>query len=189
MLSSKHGHSSTAKTYKIAQLKNFIVQTAHPPKDTVLDQVLKTVELQLQNKGILAGFDPENFHPVWFLAETERNVFLWRNGFSLANHDEFEFWINPRKLIEKRLSHIERTSQENPFSNPSWGSALGDPSPKGAEREYLCSFLSLVDQIEAHTHALSLVASLLRREAGEVRDRVLLPVKLRGQGDSQDSSP
>jgi hypothetical protein len=51
----------------------------------------------------------------------------------------------------------------------------------------LCSFLSLVDQIEAHTHALSLVASLLRREAGEVRDRVLLPVKLRGQGDSQDS--
>jgi len=178
MLSSKHGHSSTAKTYKIAQSKNFIVQTEHPPKDTVLDQVLKTVELQFQAKGLLAGFDPENFHPIWFLAETERNVFLWRNGFSLANHDEFEFWLKPRELIEKRLTQLERSTLDNPFLNPSWGSSLGEPAPREAERGYLSSFLALIDKVEAHAYALSLVASLLRREGGEIRDRVLLPVKL-----------
>ncbi|MFM1848004.1 MAG: hypothetical protein RL417_1478 [Pseudomonadota bacterium] len=186
MLSSKHRHSSAAKTYKIAQSSNFIVRSEHPPKDTVLDQVLKTVEIQLQNKGLLSGFDPENFHPVWFLAETERNVFLWRNGFSLADHDDFEFWLRPRELIEKRLGQLERSGIENPFLNPGWGGSLGEPAPRGAEREYLGSFLALIAKIEAHAHALSLVASLLRREGGGERDRVLLPVKLARRAHSPD---
>ena len=188
MLSSKHGHSSTAKSYKIAQPHNFIVQSEHPPKDTVLDQVLKTVEIQLQKRELLAGFEPEQFHPVWFLAETERNVFLWRNGFSLADHDDFEFWLRPRELIEKRLAQIERNAAANPFSTPLWGSELGEAVPRRAEREYLGSFLALLEKVEAHAHALSLVASLVRRESGTTRDRVLLPLR-RGQGAATEVSP
>lgn len=188
MLSSKHGHSSTAKSYKIARSTDFIVQTEHPPKDTVLDQVLKTVEIQLQGRGLLAGFDPEHFHPVWFLAETERNVFLWRNGFSLADLDDFEFWLRPRELIEKRFGQIERTSGSNPLLNPAWGSELAEAAPRRAEREYLASFLSVLKKVEAHAHALSLVASLVRRESGTQRDRVVLPLRRGKSSPSKGSS-
>ena len=181
MLSPKHSSSSAAKTSKNVHSANVLVQNQHPPREAVLDQVLKTVEVQLQNRGLLAGFDPDNFHPVWFLAETERNVFLWRNGLSVAQCDEFEFWLDPRALIEKRLRQLERVSGDNPFVNPGWGSEVGEPAPRSAERDYLASFLSLLGAIDAHAHALSLVASLLRREStpAAARERVLLPLKRR----------
>jgi len=176
MLSQRHRSSSATKTYKFAQTANFIVRSAHPPNGSILDGVLKTVELQLQNRGLLAAFDPGDFHPVWFLAETERNVFLWRHGLSLADHEEFEFWLDPRALVDKRLKQLERAG-ETAF--PGWASELAEPAPREAERGYLASFVEVLAKIDAHAHALSIVASVLGAQSKGERNRILLPVQRR----------
>lgn len=178
MLSQKHRASSVAKTYKFAQSANFLVRTTQPPKGTVLDDVLKTVERQLQSRGLLPSLDADAFHPLWFLAETERNVFLWRHGFSLADHAEFEFWLDPRALLEKRRRQLERAG-DNPFASPEWGRELAEPAPREEELSYLHAFAALLGRIEAHAHALSIVASLLQAESRGERDRILLPIQRR----------
>jgi hypothetical protein len=175
MLSQKRPSSSAIKTYKFAQSANFVVRTAQPPPGSFLEQVLKTVEVQLQSRGLLAAFDSADFHPVWFLAETERNVFLWRHGLSLADRDDFEFWLDPRALVDKRLRQLDQATH----SFPGWASELAEPAPRDAERGYLASFIEMLSKIEAHAHALSIVASVLGAESAGARSRILLPVHRR----------
>ena len=93
-----------------------------PPKGAILADVLKTLEVQFQRRGMLPSGTESGpgmaFHPLWFVAETERNVFLWRQGCSLIQQDEFEFWIDIEALISKRLNQLDSADPENPFLNP-----------------------------------------------------------------------
>ena len=142
-----------------------------PPKEYVLDEVLKVVENQLVKRGLVPNPRDIGAYPLWFIAETERNVFLWRHGFSLDDRSQFEFWISPVKLIEKRLKHLSKTCPENPFLHQ------GSPELRTLEEQYLEQLLLVEEQIGLHAHALSLVASELQQQcAGAPNQRkVLLP--------------
>ena len=147
------------------------------PRGAVLEEVLRLVETQLQQKGLVANPDPDTFHPLWFLAETERNIFLWRQGLSLDQQSEFEFWVDLDALLQKRLIQLDRDEPDNPFLNPLLDSSAGDPALRRVEREYVSSFRDLLSEIAAHAHGLSLVASLLRAEVagGRQKPLVVLP--------------
>lgn len=150
------------------------------PAGAVLADVLRTVETQLCERGLLGERKADCFHPLWYVAETERNVFLWKRGCSLIQHDEFEFWIDVPALIEKRLEQLEAFDADNPFLNPLWGVCTTNRDNAVREREYLLSFKEALGRIENHLHALSKLGSALLREQLSETDlpleRVLLPV-------------
>lgn len=150
------------------------------PKAAVLADVLRTVETQLASRGFLREQRQGCFNPIWYLAETERNVFLWKRGCSVVQQDEFEFWIDIHALIEKRLRQLDSFDSQNPFLNPLWGVATADKDSAEYERQYLLSFAEAMRQIESHLHALSRLGSLLLSELegeSEGRERVVLPAQ------------
>lgn len=145
----------------------------------ILAELLKSTEVELQRKGLIPSNLSEEFHPLWFLAETARNTFLWRNGLSLIQHDEFEFWVDVPRLIEKRLAQLEHQSgEENPFINPLWSLASQDQSVREREMEYLLAFREALDKICTHLEALSLCASQVLQDSlqTESKVKVMLPL-------------
>ncbi len=151
---------------------------AELPPGAVLASFVRTLETRLIARGLLSTPRGE-FHPLWFLVETERNVFLWRNGLSLENAEEFEFWVDPAALVEKRLLHLDAGSTENPFINSLWGIACGAaPLSAQEEREYLTNLLENMAKVAPHAHALSHVSSILGQEVLKPKlPRILLPAK------------
>ena len=159
----------------------------------VLADVLRTLEGQLQRRSLVSA---GSFNPLWFLVETERNIFLWRHGLSIAQQDDFEFWVDIDTLIEKRRSQLANPNPANPFHNPNWDlldcsittqTNQTDEHSK-AELRYLDSFSSTFSQIASHANALSHTASLLRAELqGHIHTRVLLPSC--GRSTGQKESP
>ena len=148
------------------------------PQAAVLADVLKTVETQLASRGFLRDQRHDCFNPIWYLAETERNVFLWKRGCSVLQQDEFEFWVDINALIEKRLRQLDSFDSHNPFLNPLWSVATPDKDSAEYERQYLLSFAQALRQIESHLHALSRLGSALLSELegeSEQRERVVLP--------------
>jgi hypothetical protein len=141
----------------------------------VLWEVLRTMETQLQRKGLLPSVTEGSFHPLWFLAETERNVFLWRRGRSLIDKDEFEFWIDVPRLVEKRLKQLESKDAANPFLNPLWGEAMSDPMLAENEKDYLLSLIEVLEHVGPHAHGLSKVGSEVRKELMGRVEKVVLP--------------
>jgi hypothetical protein len=69
----------------------------------------------------MIGGGGEAVTPLWFLAETERNIFLWRQGKSLDDVEDYEFWVDIPSLITKRRVQLESPQGLNPFTNPNWG--------------------------------------------------------------------
>lgn len=147
------------------------------PQGAVLADSLKTLETQLARRGFLRQHSADSFNPLWYLAETERNVFLWKRGLSVIQQDEFEFWVDLEALIQKRLEQLSSFDRQNPFLNPLWGVSTLDQESLCREREYLLSFRVALAKIELHLHALSCVGSmLLSRQLNERKERVVLPV-------------
>lgn len=146
------------------------------PEGAVLTSVLKTIETQLQKRGLLPYSAIESFNPIWFLAETERNIYLWRRGLSIDNAEKFEFWINITSLLEKRLRQLETGLDENPFVNSLWGTGGKDEHSKQRELNYILTFRDMLEKIHDHAQALSKASSLLEDELlGERQNqRVLL---------------
>lgn len=164
MISNSKPNLSSTSLYKTVQKVAISVQDL--PQNAILLDSLKTLELQLQRRGII-GLELGDVHfaqPIWFSAETERNIFLWRSGLSLADVENFEFWIDVEKLVEKRLTLLEGSTADNPFVNPLWGSNSVDPSTAKKEAEYLRSFMAVLSSIEAHANALSKVTSAILRD-------------------------
>lgn len=156
------------------------------PNGVILLDSVKTLEIDLQKRSLLKGqgtakVDSSQIHPLWFLAETERNIFLWRAGFSLEDVDQFEFWVDVNQLIEKRLKQIENFDPENPFFNTLWGFASGSKESVAEESEYLKTFRELLNSIITHASALSAVTSLISKEIFNQSDRkmIILPGKLK----------
>lgn len=148
------------------------------PPEAMLLELLKTIELQLQTREFFTS-QPGSYNPLWFLAETERNIFLWRRSCSIIQQNEFEFWIDPFALIDKRAKQLARNDPANPFINPLWG-ATNAPCDGGiAELDYLEALAKALSTMGGHPHALSTVGSLLGDEQfGEtgLREIILLPV-------------
>ena len=156
------------------------------PNGVILLDSVKTLEIDLQKRSLLKGqggnnIDSAQMHPLWFLAETERNIFLWRSGFSLEDVDQFEFWVDVNLLIEKRLKQIENFNPENPFFNSLWGFSSGSKESVAEESEYLKTFRDLLNSIISHASALSAVTSLISKEiySQEEKIMIILPGKLK----------
>ena len=149
------------------------------PTGAVHLAMVRVLETKLEKRNLIEE-KPELLNPLWFLAETERNVFLWRNGYSLDQQDQFEFWIDLPALIEKRLKQLSSFDSENPFMNPLWGLSIADKDTVHKEERYLRSLLDLVEKIKAHLEALSVAAAQVSREISpsvNEKEIVVLPVK------------
>ena len=152
------------------------------PKGAVLIGVLKSVERELVRRGML-GAESETITPLWFLAETERNIFLWRSGKSLDDQKEFDFWIHVPQLIEKRRAQVEKPHGLNPFINPLWGGAPLDAGLVDRELSYLDEIEELSSVFLPHAEALSHASREVRRDlAPDSAERltVLLPATRKG---------
>jgi len=168
------------------------VQTAHfctdlrtfaqdiPPAAILLD-FLRPLETALLDKDFLNESPGHLFYPLWFVAEIERNVFLWRNGFSLSDHVNFEFWVDMERLISKRNTLIGGECLDNPLVHP--GELLSDQPllDDAGEREqlYLQEFEKIFAKISKHAQVLSTVTSQIQQELGsapqEEITRIVLP--------------
>jgi hypothetical protein len=151
--------------YKSAQ-----IPVRHP--GCVLLGVLKAVEVELGKRellGPLAGHST----PLWFIAETERNVFLWRAGKSIGDHVAFSFWIDIKEMIRKRRLHLSRSKGFNPFVNLSPRSGGVD-----CEHRYLDALEEFSATIFRHAEVLSQASESLREELAPglpARAAVVLP--------------
>ncbi len=147
------------------------------PKSVILADVVRSLENSLKIKGLVeSSFRTENFYPLWFLVETERNIFLWRNGLSLSNQNDFEFWVDLPKIVEKRLKQLDHLSSENPFLTPLWGSASAQPKVSNEEKLYFEELIEVTTRMQEHLHALSQVGSILLQENTlDEKEIVLLP--------------
>jgi hypothetical protein len=147
------------------------------PPGSVLLGVLRSIEREL-NRREMIGFKKGHITPLWFLAETERNIFLWRNGRSLDDHRDFTFWVNIPGLITKRRYQLDHPESGNPFINPLWGHAPLDETLLDDERDYLDTLEELSASIFRQAEALSLASEAVRQELEQnapARAVVVLP--------------
>lgn len=143
----------------------------------VLLGILKSIENELRKRDLLAktGTPPT---PLWFLAETERNIFLWRNNKSLDDARSYSFWIDLGSLIEKRREQLETPQDHNPFINPLWGTAPLNASLVEHENDYLDAIEDLLPTVFRRAESLSRVSEALRQEMAPelAREDVILPL-------------
>lgn len=148
-------------------------KTEHPcPHSAVLLGILKAVETELRTRDLL-GADAALATPLWFLAETERNIFLWRHGKSIDNARDFSFWVDTKALIHKRRSQLSRNCGFNPFINVT-------PCSGGIESEnrYLDTVEELAERIFTRAHELSHASESVRASVSRrtlAQPSVLLP--------------
>jgi hypothetical protein len=181
--------SASTTTHKIAPSTHGIVQTV--PAGAVLLRVLKTVENELRRRKMV-GNGHETVTPIWFLAETERNIFLWRQGKSLDEMDDFEFWIDLPKLLSKRRAQLENPQGLNPFTNPHWGNSPLDTRTVQQERDYLDDIEDLAECIIPHAEALSRASLAVQAELSKGESealKVLLPVAFKRRESERRTDP
>jgi hypothetical protein len=164
---------------------NKALKPVHQPSGVLLLDVLKTLEHEIRNRHLLPSshLDFSCFHPLWFQAETERNVFLWRAGFSLIEKDEFEFWVDVPALIQKRLSTLNKPSTDSPFSNGIWPKNDSDSVNQAinSEKQYLTELAQIFDSISDHATALCEVSTMVMQEicrSYSPHASVTLPVRI-----------
>lgn len=141
------------------------------PKSGVEVSCLKKYEETLLQKSLITKQFAATHGPLWFLGETEINIFLWRNSLSIAHRDCFEFWIDPIKLMEKRLLQLENVESDNPFQQDSFLFGPRDSINK-MEIEYLNQLATHLKPSLSHLHALTKVAKIATESKTPV---VLLP--------------
>ncbi len=166
-----------------ARLAHIIEQVSIPERGALTLEGLQILEKRLLQRRLLPqplGALANN--PIWFIAETERNIFLWRNGLSLADQFRFEFWVDYQALIELRLQRLENVDSENPFLAPLWGQSLpegttAEHSITQQEVNYLKTFLHAMQKIESHARALCETSSILAADLGQTERpaRILIP--------------
>ncbi len=127
--------------------------------------ILKAIEQRLVERGLINRH--ANCYPLWFLAETERNVFLWRHGLSIREQARFEFWVDIEALARKRLASLSRSC------------TAGEAACEEAYLKRLCGYLLKID---THAHALSRVGLIVEKEItpNTLKTVVLLPPPARG---------
>ena len=136
------------------------------PAQAISLAVLKAIEQRLVERRLLQPHS--GGLPLWFLAETERNTYLWRNRRSLSEQDRYEFWIDIERLIEKRKQDL--------------AVAPGKDHLALEEEQYLNQLAELLVKIGSHAHALSQVGLILEKEMTQGpsgRARIVLPARPR----------
>lgn len=154
------------------------IDSQNLPEIGVLLSLFRTFENRLIEREFLPSPSTYSFNPIWFLGETEQNVYLWRHKFSLNDADKFHFWLDVKKLASKRLAQLERREEENPFLNPLWSQSTNGPDGREAERRYIIELLKLFAPAEPHLTALSAVQTLVATIETTKQDGNPLPRKI-----------
>ena len=128
------------------------------PDGSVLLGVLKAIETELCKRELL-GAAARRATPLWFLAETERNVFLWRTGKSIDDQRMYSFWVDIRALLVKRRDQLSRNRGFNPFINP-----LPQSGGIEYETEYLDAFEDICETVMIQAEALSKASEAARAD-------------------------
>ena len=138
--------------------------------DALLLSILKPLETHLQKRRLLRQATVGSSSPIWFSAVTERNVFLWRKGYSLREQDRFEFWVVPEKLIEKRIEQLRLIrSGDLQFITGTGGLPTLDVEGALREEEYLRCFLEIYNRIDGQAFVLSQVQLRIEQELAPKR--------------------
>jgi hypothetical protein len=154
-----------------------------PGSGVILLGILKSVEQELRCRQLI-GDPAQDATPLWFIAETERNVYLWRNGMSIDERAQFTFWIDIKALIAKRREQLRRSRGFNPFINST--TTLGTHESHGVqgEHQYLDCLEELASSIFKHAEALSHASESVRVElcpSSALRAHVTLPIHPSGR--------
>ena len=166
---------SGSKNPKVSKNVQESAQVSPPGSATMLAEMLRQMEEHLLTRGLLKKDPCSQFNPIWYLAETERNIFLWKKGCSIIQQDEFEFWVDIPQLINKRLDQLNNLDQSNPLVNPYWGLSAISEQDLEDERNYLNNFLTLITSVQNHIAAFC-EASLIALGQQLQRERIILPV-------------
>ncbi len=139
----------------------------------VLTETFKMFEEELREKGVVqkAGY------PLWFFAETEENVYLWKKGVSIEEKERYEFWINLKTLLKKRQEQLSRDKDFNfPFFNfqaSFEGGGRKDTDIVEEEKRYLLSLEKILHNSFIHLQFISALKSVLTNREG-AKERVIL---------------
>ncbi len=144
---------SADRTFKIERARHFT--THRVPAYPVSLEALKLTEEQLRRRALIAHSSSEDFYPLWFLAETERNVFLWQHHFSLSDMSLFHFSIDIDALIEKRMRHISSGNSFNSLDDGFDQASSTQGWRNNRERDYLRSLQQTLQPLMPHLSALS----------------------------------
>jgi hypothetical protein len=111
------------------------------PSTALTVGAIKKIECAYWHKKVLG--DPGGRHlPLWFIAETERNISLWKMGLSLDDIQHIEIWVDLPVLIEKRINKIEIEHDMGMFSGTL------------EELTYLKNFETALIPVLEHAHCL-----------------------------------
>jgi len=143
------------------------------PKTGALLDLWKKFECRLIERKMVVDPVELGCNPLWFLAETERNIFLWRNKSSISQVSEYNFWIDLKRLASKRLAQLENSDKENPFLNPLWPQSGSSQDNGVSEKDYIINVLSFYNAAEAHLTALSAIELLITLDD---KEPVVLPI-------------
>ena len=143
--------------------------------NVVAADIIRTAEIRMQQRGMLPGGQTLSHNPFWFLVETEKNVFLWRSGASLAEKEQFDFWVDIDSLLNKRIRQLDRQSSSDPTATIFEDFELAI-DPVKAEKEYLEALRETIMPILNHLSALSEVQREIINEGTKCQaQRVVLP--------------
>lgn len=144
--------------------KNEFKKQESLPNNAILLSIFKTIEIQFQDKGFLPKLN-SNVEPLWVFAEKEKDNYLWRKGSSISSSTNVEFWIDIKKLCEKKLKQIELSQEGFEVLHSGISSeALKEPSLLIQEMEYLKALIQASSKIEKHASALSHAGVILENE-------------------------
>jgi hypothetical protein len=163
----QEGTSTSAHISAYSLHKNVRTSRMQLSKNTLLLDSIKVFEDELVKRRVL---DRGDSYPLWFTAETERNTFLWRNGESLDSTDNFEFWFDIPKLIDKRL--------KGSLSSSVTTICLSTSGQRDNEYKYLNELKRQFLRAGSHIHVISLVTRLAYEDVDEEapeRTLVILP--------------
>jgi hypothetical protein len=142
-------------------------------KRAISYESIKAFEQELVKRGLLTKGE---FYPLWFTAETERNTFLWKNGESLDDLENYEFWFDMPALIHKRLQSCIRDCTGSLLLTSDGEAPLN--SSQEREKAYLLGLQNQYIKAGTHLHVISLVTYIACDEALEMlpdRTLILLP--------------
>lgn len=135
--------------------------------------VLVSLEKRLGQRGLLPR---EPHQPLWFIAETERNTFLWQQGLSLEDAALVDFWVDIYALAERHLTRLEAFNPENPFHDGGFGGEESEDNAVEKERRYIERLTGILGRVESHLVALSRAVNIaIAKEQDEEKPVVMLP--------------
>lgn len=130
--------------------------------DAVSLGALRKLEEEVGHRNRLRVGLAYNLNPLWFFAETEANVFLWRKGRSISEKANFSFWVDIKSLVSKRIGQLELSANSgNPFTNPFFGASSNFAHDPNAEVGYLRRFMDCVGVGLTHLSALCIAAEMI----------------------------